>query len=85
MGDFLPHLPPVRDQCSVPGEGRQLNACACCSRAGKRLPLLPSLCAALLEKLLVQRRGHADVDHDQRGPLLLVRTSHMPWGHPPLG
>lgn len=67
MGDFLPHLPPVRDQWSVPGEGKQLNACACCSRAGEQLPLLPSLCAALLKKLLVQRWGYADVGHDQRG------------------
>lgn len=35
--------------------------------AGKWLPLLSSLCAALLKKLLVQRTGHVDVDHHQRG------------------
>lgn len=63
MGDFLAHLVPIRGQWSVCGEGRQLNTCACCSWACKWLPLLPSLCAAFLKKLLVQRSGHVDVDY----------------------
>lgn len=57
MGDLLAHLAPIRDQWSVHGEERQLNACACCSWAGKQLPLLLRLCVALLKKLLVQRSG----------------------------